>query len=51
MKIDERKYLPNLPHDVFNKEARVYVFDSRFHDRMTKGNYLDYLDDKIRQLS
>ena len=58
MKKDERKYLLSLTNDMFDKEARVYAtdggvytFDSRFHDKKTKENYLDYLDSKIRQLS
>lgn len=58
MKINERKYLLGLTNYEFYKEARVYAtdggvytFDSRFYDRKTKENYLDYLDDKIRQLS
>ena len=58
MRIDERKHLLSLTNVMFDKEARVYAtdggvytFDSRFHDRKTKENYLDYLDSKIRQLS
>ena len=58
MRKDERKYLLSLTDDMFDKEARVYAtdggvytFDSIFRDRKTKENYLNYLDDKIRQLS
>lgn len=58
MKIDERKYLLSLTNYEFYKEARVYAtdggvytFDSRFYDKKTKENYLDYLDGKIRRLS
>ena len=58
MKKDERKYLLSLTNDMFDKEARVYAtdggvytFDSMFHDKKTKENYLDYLDSKIRWLS